>query len=92
MDAKLPQDLSMLVLADLLSDEVFNGWAVPHERIEEFVCNIEQAAQKAGAIPFAHLDFLDFDNTLSSLIGMSFQSAVQETIQEAESIVTPPSD
>ncbi len=92
MDAKLSQELSMLVLSDLLSDEVLNGWAVPHEHMEEFVYDIEQAARKAGAIPFAHLDFLDFDNALSSLIGMSFQSAVQETIQAAESIAASPSN
>ncbi len=92
MDAKLSQELSMLVLSDLLSDEVFNGWAVPHEHMEEFVYDIEQAARKAGAIPFAHLDFLDFDNTLTSLIGMSFQSVVQETIQKAESIAASPSN
>ena len=92
MDAKLLREHSMLVLSDLLSDEVINGWAVPHENMEKFVYDIEQAARKAGAIPFAHLDFLDFDNMLTSLIGISFHSAVQETIQAAESIMTPPSD
>ncbi len=92
MDTKLSQEHSMLVLSELLSDEVINGWAVPHEHMEEFVYDIEQAARKASAIPFAHLDFLDFDNTLTSLIGMSFQSTVQETIQAAESIVTPASE
>ena len=65
---------AMMVLSDLLSDEVVEGWAVPRERLDAFVADIQQAARQSGAVPFVNLDFLEFDDAVTSLIGMKLPS------------------
>ena len=39
---------TMMVLSDLFSDEVVNGWAIPRDKVDEFISDIGNAARKCG--------------------------------------------
>ena len=78
---------TMMVLSDLFSDEVVSGWAIPRNKMNRFISEVEHAAREAGAVPFVQMDFLEFDDTVTSLIGMSFHEERNAAIQEAEAIV-----
>ncbi len=78
---------TMMVLSDLFSDEVVSGWAVPRNKVDQFVADVERAARESGAVPFVQMDFLEFDDAVTSLIGMQFHEDRHAAIQEAEDIV-----
>ncbi len=87
MNAHELHNCSMIALSDLLSDEVVSGWAVPREHLSSFVQAVEAAARASGAVPFSQIDFLEFDNAITSLMGVSLSDPGSSIIQEAESIV-----
>lgn len=77
----------MTILTDLFNDEAIGGWAIPHEKMPEFVSAVEAAARDAGAIPFANIDFIDFDASLTSFLGVRFQLEKDAMLSEAESLM-----
>lgn len=78
---------TMMVLSDLFSDEVVNGWAIPRDKVDEFISDVGNAARKCGAVPFVQMDFLEFDDAVTSLIGMQFHENSHAAVQEAEDII-----
>lgn len=78
---------TMMVLSDLFSDEVVNGWAIPRNKVNQFIADVERAARDSGAVPFVQMDFLEFDNAVTSLIGMQFHEERNAAVIEAEEIV-----
>ncbi len=78
---------TMMVLSDLFSDEVVNGWAIPRNKVNQFIADVERAARDSGAVPFVQMDFLEFDNAVTSLIGMQFREERNAAVIEAEEIV-----
>lgn len=78
---------TMMVLSDLFSDEVVNGWAIPRNKVDQFIADVERAARESGAVPFVQMDFLEFDDAVTSLIGMQFHENRNATVLEAEEII-----
>ena len=88
MDARKSSFETMMVLSDLFSDEVVGGWAIPRNTFDQFVADVESAACNSGAVPFSQMDFLEFDDAVTSLIGMRFREERTSVVKQAEEILS----
>lgn len=82
----IPRD-RMAVLTDLFADEALGGWAVPREKMAEFISSVDAAARQVGAMRFTDVDFIDFDGAITSFMAMRFQLEKRHAIEEAEAII-----
>lgn len=83
----LPSNATATLLVDMFDDEAIGGWAIPRDRIDGFLSSVEKLAREMGAVPLSDVDFLEFDNAISSFLAMRFREQSDEVLEAAERII-----
>lgn len=79
----------LVVLEDLLNDDdsILLGWAIPADRLDFFVAEMDRAAQRAGGVSFSELDFDNYDRITQSAINRTVIDRRDSIIDAAAEII-----